>query len=149
MIWLNVHRSLFPDGGGLSRIEPLTAREVSAITALFYAYKESIGFMRAATSKLEMTTRSDDPRPKPYLALDMDVLELVYKYEKTIDEGTLDEVRKRLKIIQNNCRDALAEIQAAAETLHPGSSLAELIATDNSRDAAWRSNNPDPALPSH
>lgn len=145
MIWLNVHQSVFPDGGSLVRIEPLTAREVSAVTALLYAYKESIGFMRAAASKLEVMTRPDEPRPKPYLALDMDVLELVYKYENVIDEGTLEEVRKRLNVILDKCRDALEEMQMAAETLFPGSSLAKLMAADNSRDAAWRSNNPDPA----
>lgn len=48
MIWVPVFRTVFPSRDNLTRIAPLSAREVAAITSVYYIYQEAMVFLKAS-----------------------------------------------------------------------------------------------------
>ena len=128
MIWIPVFRSMYPNKDNLSRIEPLTAKEVVSVTSVYYVYQEAMVFLKAAAFGIlplvEQQGAGLQKRRAPFFSLDEDAIEFVYKQDGKPDPGRREEALKWLRIIAGQARKALIQIESAAVTRFPRSDLA-------------------------
>jgi len=131
MIWIPVFRSIYPTKDNLARIAPLTAKEVNAVTSVYYVYQESMVFIKAAAlgvlPLLEQQGAGELKRRAPFFSLDEDAIEYVYKIDGKPDLGRREEALKWLRIVEGQALKALVEIESAAKSHFPRSDLAVLI----------------------
>ncbi len=104
MIWLTVHRSLFPTEENLVRLEPLAARESDAVTSFYYLYQEQISFLTA--SAMEVWAPEVRAGMEAKFNLETDVLGFNYSVQ-----GRRDALVKRLINIHRSAEKALAQIR--------------------------------------
>lgn len=108
MIWLTIHRSLFPKIESLARLEPLTALEVDAVTSFYYLYQEQISFLTA--SAMEVWSPEMRATMETKFNLETDVVGFDFS-----EKGRKDSLVHRLTNINKSADEALQRIRAAIE----------------------------------